>query len=198
MVLYTIQSEEVVNKLMNEGSVHCEVNKSEYYNEDEHFNKGYRWMSKKLTEKVGYKKGIYLPLWAWFKYNGKEGYDPYEFDNKSGKKYFVIKFEIPDNEVLLSDYNSWNNILCGNHFNNAKTEEEWIKLEEYYLKIVEQYGFEKYEKEKEKSWEGIFDVEPIETDFYSQGQYVQAVFWEIRKDMVLEINEFIPKTFEED
>ena len=71
-------------------------------------------------------EGVVYPVWAWYKQNGKRkkpdlrserwGYGPGDED------YTCIEFEIPEDHVLLSDFDSWHTILNNGLFSDSEEE----------------------------------------------------------------------------
>ena len=49
-----------------------------------------------------------------------------------------------------------------------------------------------------KSWEKIFDVTPINSDWVINGQYIQATFWKIKPEYLQNVIYFIDKEMEDD
>lgn len=50
-------------------------------------------------------------------------------------KYVCIEFEIPDNQVLLSDFNAWHYVLNNSWNDDSKNEEEWEKMQDNFDKL---------------------------------------------------------------
>lgn len=108
-----------------------------------------------------------------------------------GKKCVCIELEIPDNEVLLSDSNQWHCVLNNDYNNPGRTEKEWDYYQDKYDSL--EFGYQK-ELIKIASWNDIFNViPPYNTGFASCGKYIQAVFWEIKKENIIRTQEFIGK-----
>lgn len=135
-----------------------------YYKED--FHDAYLYMIEKLNQKTLKPKNCISPVWAWQTQNNKIKkpdmrlmINSYYRKNKDHKIY---ELEIPDNQVLLSDYDNWHAVL-----NN------------YGIPDDEDYDREFTEEEKVKSWDKIFDVENL--------PYVQAVFWTIKQENIIKI-----------
>jgi len=97
-----------------------------------------------------------------------------------------IEVDIPEENVLLSDEEDWHFVLNDWFYSVAKSEEEYDRLQSKYESLPE----EEKGKVREKSWERIFEVEPIDTDWHRQGCYVQAVFWELRLSQVRRVTWF--------
>lgn len=106
------------------------------------------------------------------------GYGPGDED------YTCIEFEIPDDQVLLLDFDAWHIILNNGLFSDS--EEEADQKDAYYdsLPVAEQKEF------KEKNWEKVFDITPFKNDWTHRGDWIQATVWELRKDMIRDVRFF--------
>lgn len=186
MKLWTIQPVEIVDVLKHEGVFRCDVNLSENY---EDFHEAYTWIVKEMDKrKIYHPAGLELPLWAWHTRNWKHKKPDFRTTGLGcpGERYACIEFEISDEDVLLSDYNNWHYVLNRGWFDDSKNEEEWEKLQEWFDTLPPN----EREKLRVESWQKIFDVEPYEDEWSSKGSYIQATFWELRKEMVKDIKYF--------
>ena len=43
---------------------------------------------------------------------------------------------------------------------------------------------------KEKNWEGVFDLTPINNGWTRRGDSIQATFWELRKEQIRDVRMF--------
>ena len=68
----------------------------------------------------------------------------------------------------------------------SESEEEYDEQDAYYKSLPDS------EKEKymEENWERIFNTDPFENDWTARGKWVQAVFWELRKEQVRKVRFF--------
>lgn len=184
MRLWTIQPPEVLKIIEETGRFICDKNKSTYY---EDFQAAYAWMIKHMF-KMKKPDDAELPIWAWYKWNWKNE-EPSLTSGEigvPGNKYVCIELEIPYEDIVLSDYNNWHCVLNDSFCNIAITEEEWERSEERYNLLDPGYQF----LYKQLSWFSIFDITPFENEFCSNGKYVQAVFWEIKKENIISVKEF--------
>ena len=97
MKLWTIQPEEIGKLLENGESFICNVNKSQFYNEN-CFHDAYDWMISKMNEKnISNPKHIKLPIWAWYRRNNKCKKPDLRESGfaKRGDKCVLIELEIP-------------------------------------------------------------------------------------------------------
>lgn len=88
-----------------------------------------------------------------------------------------------------SDYNSWHYVLNHCWFDDSQTENEWNALCDWFNSLKP----EEKAKLTIESWQKIFDVTKQKNDWFTNGRYIQATFWELRKDMVTNIKYFKAK-----
>ena len=119
MILWTIQPLEIWKILRETGVFHCAPAKSSM--PEPEFVENYEWLISQMIKRIGPP-----PVWAWYKQNGKRkkpdlrgerwGYGPGDED------YICIEFEIPEDQVLLSDFDSWHIILNNGLFSDSEEE----------------------------------------------------------------------------
>jgi len=105
MILWTIQPVEVVEILERDGHFSCKTELSENY---EDFRDAYDWIINEMDKRgIARPANTDLPLWAWHTYDWK--HKKPDFRTKGlgcrGERCACIEFEIPDEQVLLSDTN---------------------------------------------------------------------------------------------
>ena len=106
-----------------------------------------------------------------------------------------IELEVPDEKVLLSDFDLWHFVLndwwldAPEMFTEGYTEEDYDRNQKWFKGLSE----EEKRLEKEKSWEMVLNIEPFESEWISRGQYVQAVFWELKGEWVKKVWRFIAR-----
>lgn len=186
MKLWTIQPAEIINTLMTEGVFVCDSHLSVNY---ENFQEAYQWMVNEMDKRnIPHPKGLALPIWAWHTRNGKQSQPDLRHSGygKKGEKYACIELEVPDKEVLLSDFDNWHYVLNNWWMDDSQNEEEWDKSHAWYDNLDK----ETQNKIMIESWQKIFDIKTAKNSWTSKGQFVQAVFWELRKEMVLNIRYF--------
>ena len=184
MKLWTIQKEEVLEILERDGIYKTNIN---LVDNPEFFN-AYDWLNTYLEKKEKRPEDVSYPIWAWYRRDSKEkkpdlrhaGYET------SGTKCVCIELEVPDDIVLLSDFDYWHWVLNNWWLDDSTNEEEWDKNQEWF----ETLSREEQEKLKRKSWEKIFDISIIDNGWQKKGQYVQAVFWELKKEYVKKVQYF--------
>lgn len=186
MKLWTIQPVEVMDIINTTGIFRCDEDKSDNFKD---FHDAYLWLVKQMDARnIKHPSGVELPLWAWHTRNWEHkkpdlrniGY------GIPGEQYVCIEFEIDDKEVLLSDYNTWHYVLNCSWFDDSTNEKEFNEKHEWFDKLPPK----KKAELREKSWQKIFNVEPNHTDWNKNGEYIQATFWELRKDMITNVRYF--------
>jgi len=87
-------------------------------------------MAEQLTKRTGPStSGTFNPIWAWYKPGAKRGPSPRlrsESSVWSAEKIVRLEIEIPDSDVLLSNYYFWENITFG--FQLAQSGQEMGEL----------------------------------------------------------------------
>jgi hypothetical protein len=189
MRLVTIQDKAAYDDLCAAGVLRCKSELAEWLREDT-FQKAYDWLVEQMKRRIGEPpESVSYPIWAWYLLDGKPAkvdLRKTEFNNYRGEHY-ALTLEVEDEQVLLSDEESWHYVLNNWFLSEAKNETEYEKDESWFnaLPTDEQQVI------KRKSWEKIFDITPFENDWHRQGCYVQAAFWELRKEQVISARKFI-------
>ena len=72
----------------------------------------YAWLVLQMKKRIGSPpEGVTYPVWAWYKWreNRKKPdlrAERWQYGQK-GDKFYRLEIEIPDREVLLSDFDEW-------------------------------------------------------------------------------------------
>ena len=187
MILWTIKPEEVFNKIQNNGVYRCDINKSGM---KDFADVQYNWMVSQMKKRIGSPpEGVTYPVWAWYKWSYTKRRPDLRavrwYWGQKGAKFYRLEIEIPDNEVLLSDFDGWAwGIL--NSWLFSDTEEEDKKIEKFY----ESLSPEEQKEYKFKNWERVFDISPLDNGWIRRGESIQATFWELRKEHIREVTAF--------
>ena len=170
-IYYTNHTIEAYKKLEKEGFL---SGNESFVTED--FPSSYQWMKKQISERIENTESF--PIWLWTKKPDLND----EGHFVKGTNAVCLTLEIPDNKVLLSDFNAWHCIL--NDWFCSLTEEEDDLFEEGKLNIS-----------KEQSWERIFDLKLLQNSemWMTEHQIIQGVTPFIKKEQVLNIEYFIAK-----
>ena len=106
-------------------------------------------------------------------------------NGRKGDRFVRLEIDIPESDVLLSDFDDWSIILANGLL--CKTEEEELRLEQLYDSLPP----DEKKKMKELNWEGVFDLTPLKSDYMIRGRCIQATFWELKQDQIRKVTEFI-------
>lgn len=162
MILYTVQPESIWIHLKTHGHFYADLNKSLFlYEDNDPFEAGifaYRWMIKQYQQKCCH--SMTTPIWAWKTYQGKTKL----FKAHQNKYYFnqaMLKIDVPDDYVLLSDFEDWN--ICLNCGYVGTSDRDYDR----FFAIEDQLSQTEYRKQVIDSWNRIFNVK--------DKPYVQAV-----------------------
>lgn len=188
MKLWTMQPVEVYEELQKKLIFRCDVSKIP----EPSFVEKYDWLIQYLNKKHTKPQDVDYPIWAWYRFNGKEKKPDLRHScyGCRGEKMVCLELEIPDEHVLLSDFDLWhfplNNWWLYDCFKPDFGEKEWDEAHEEFAKLSKDEQI----RRKEKSWERIFDIEPFENDWIVKGKYVQAIFWELKLEYVKKVQYF--------
>lgn len=176
MRVWTIQPIEVFEILQRDDIFHCE--ESKIYDFWDIWKKSYNWMSDHLNKKDKRPENVQYPIWCWYIWNGKNKKPDLRTSGfgYAGKTLVCIELEIPDDKILVSDFDAWHYVLNNWYLDNSTTEEEFDAIREEFDKLKP----EEQDKLKQESWEKIFDITQYDTGWRRNGYWVQGVFWELK------------------
>lgn len=177
--LFTIQPFAVLEEIEKNGKYVCKEELSECLKDDKKFHKAYDWISKQMDKRIGTKpSNVKYPVWAWYIYNGENNLPIFDEDfplTENRKEFALITLEIEESDVLLSSYEHWHGPLNDSFWHYEEDDDEWDMTNEWYETLTS----EEKEKVKIESWNEIFNVKNCD--------YVQATFWELRKEDIINI-----------
>ena len=162
--------------------------------------KAYRWMVEQMKQRIGEPpiNDIKFPIWAWYQYNSaKSKKPPRSYLNIQEGLSAYMEIEIPDNEVLLSDFMNWHNVLSQIPLT------DWKKINKKTDLLEKEAGkslrFEDYpaeiQKEIEKSWEALFDLDRRDKEVgrtHKRNRSIQATFWMLKPEHIISV-EFLER-----
>lgn len=175
MRLWTIQKEDVYTKLLNDKTHTCDIYESELAKR-ESFKIAYDWIKREMSKMLNDETDLY-PIWAWYKYNNKNKQPDLRMSGYAAKgtKCVCLEIEIPDNKVLLSDFELWHYVLNNWYINNDEEDDKWFDNLPKELEL----------NEKEKSWMRIFNT--------TNSDFIQATFFELKIDNVKKVKHFVSR-----
>jgi len=187
MTLWSIQPLNLYEKLLEQGTLHCDPENKEFWGFDyKEFRTAYDWLVGQMKLRVGTPpKGIQYPFWAWALIDGvskKPDLRRKEFNNYVGENV-VLELEIPEADVLLSDEENWYYVLNSWYLYDVKGKEDnWDEIEAR----LNDLPLNVKDSVKQKSWERIFDKDDPDNDW----DFVQATFWELKAEQVKSVRRF--------
>lgn len=180
MLLWTLQPVEVYEEIQEKGMY---VTDEKYI--DSMFKSAYDWLVPKMETRIGKKpRGVQYPVWAWHTWeDARKKPDLRQRHMEKGMKAVCLTLEIPDNQVVLTDFDNWHFVLNDSYI--SKTEEDYS--------LYEKLSLEEQEQAKIQSWNRVFDIERFESDWYIQGSTIQATFWQLKQEYIKKVQHFISR-----
>lgn len=175
MLLWTIQHKAAYDEMISTGTL---VANEDYLFLPEDDRESYVWLSKRMVELIGEPPlGTNFPVWAWYQWEGKRkrpDMRTHRFCREKGSPIVLLTVEIPDDKVLLSDFDMWHCVL-----------------NDCYLPLDEEDDKEIYtDEEKIASWDNVFRYDVI-NDYWDNPKSIQATMWEIKKEWIVKAEHFI-------
>lgn len=193
MLLYTEQTLGFYEKLQRDGVIYCDV-QSEFAEE---VNDAYMWMAEQMKQRIGCpdKEGV-LPIWAWYQYSSRKRRRPTVHKNYQNGSSVLLEIDIPDSEVLLSDFTLWHNVL--NKYSvsgkRAYLERRIAKLEKSAGKILQYDELPMdIQEEVKETWQRVFDLnhrDPYYAPRPKRNRAIQATFWCLKKEQIKDVTFF--------
>lgn len=183
MIMWTIQPYSVYQQLNKNGVFYCDPSKADNL-KDTDFKLAYQWMIKQMKRKISLPpQNVKTPLWAWYRSSDYHHKRP---DFRWVRDYpdeVCIEFNIPEGQVLLSDFEAWHFVLNNWYYSSATSEKEWEQGEHWFDSLTKN----KQQRVKEKSWQRIFDITPRCGEWTKNGDVVQGCFWLMKKNQVKKV-----------
>lgn len=177
MILWTIQHQCAYENMQKTGTLRAD----EAHLCDDTFLNAYSWMVRQMKMRIGNPpEGVRFPVWAWYQWEGKRKRLDMRFHGRGwgekGTPIVLLTVEVPENSVLLSDFDYWHHVL-----------NDWdIIFPDCETAVYS-------EAEKRKSWENIFDIECSFDGEPHKNLTTQATLWEIRREWVKKAEHFISR-----
>lgn len=167
-IYHSFQTVEAYELMKKQGYLHCTEEYADYW-----FIEAYNWLIPQMNKRLPVKiKSGHYPIWVWDSFTGASTKSIFE----NGQAGVWLTLDIPDNHVLLSDYDAWHSVL-NNHV-LAYTDEEW-----------EDFDMGQCYFTKELSWERVFDLKALASseNWCNSDQWVQGVTPYIHMNQVVEV-----------
>ena len=184
IVLYSPQSEIVINNLENNGV--CFSKKKyvvkKYEESAPIFVAAYDWFIMEAKKYVQMPQGAEYPYWAFKDLNN--------IDQSTGNK--LLEIQVPKDEVIFFDMYDWNKILCLEYIGETDEDEEKFQqmLEDRGIKragdIILTNFHPDLKRQVEESWKRLFrHHEDIMEGKTKAVESIQAGLWQLRKEWIV-------------
>lgn len=186
MKLWTIQYPEAYKDLCEKGVLRVPDDMVDSY-----WKRSYDWLVSEMIKKIGNPPdGVHYPLWAWHTLDGKRKKPDLRMGGyaKRGEKQILIEFEIPDDKVVLTDFAAWHYVLNDLWFDDPVDDNDWEENQKWFDKLPQA----EQQQLKIQSWQKVFDISS-NNKFLQRGYDIQATFWELKKEWIVSVREFIAK-----
>ena len=197
MRLWTLQGIEIYDQLQCEGVAYCT---KPSMGDEPMFMRAYHWMADQMRRRIGDPPidGIEFPLWAWYQYNSaKSNKPPKSLHDACDGVSVYMEIELPDKDVLLSDFSDWHCALNQGPMDDWKR--IWKKMDREAEEAGRKLDLDDYspelQKEIEKSWEGVFDLDRCPKEKYCRhrrNRSIQATFRVLKPEHIISV-EFLEK-----
>ena len=185
MTLWTIQPEQVYRDILKTGTYICDPARMSM----PELAESYDWLAAQMAWRIGPPpEGIKYPVWAWYAQDFQRKKPDLRRERwangADGEKLACIEIEVPEEQVVLTDFDNWHAVL--NHWLISDTEEEDRELEAVYNRLSP----EDRRNMMEENWKRVFDITPLENGWTIRGSWIQATFWVLTKDMIRDVRFF--------
>ncbi len=185
MILWTIQEECVYRQILETGVYRCDFSLSSM----PEWQAEYDWLVGQMKKRIGMPpEGVTYPVWAWYRHDGKRRKPDLRRERwgygLKGDIYVCMEIDVPDQDVLLSDFDAWSIILLHGLLSDTEEEDERLNSQYEALSASEQVLM------KEKNWERAFDLTPMDNEWMRRGDTIQATFWELKKEYIKKVRFF--------
>lgn len=195
MRLWTIQTEPAIAVLSRRGRLRGDGRRV-----DSFMRPAYRWMAEQLAGRVAPPAGHGgYPVWAWKQIDGvarsrpdlrTSGFLP------SGTPGVLVELEIPEGDVLLSDFQKWHAVLNRGYLPNTLAEALRFERALARAGVADSWPYpEPYASRALASWQRIFDIDAPASDCWEapEDRQIQAVFWQLEPEHVKSMKRFVAR-----
>lgn len=204
MLVWTIQSFQVWEKLQQEGLIYGPgPDLISLADESWQWQTAYEWMAEQMERRIGKRpKSDMYPLWAWSQWRDATHRKP---DLRSpghlapGTRGVRLACEIPNDQILLSDFMLWHHALNYGYLSLSQAEEEAFETELALCSLTHTpsgpLSNPVFHQRILDSWQRIFDLESVGNpdwlgDQTRDKKVIQGTFWQLSLDQVREITVF--------
>jgi len=191
MRIYTIQTVSFYDELLQEGIVCCNTQSWMCLE----YRVQYDWMAEQMRKRIGNppRPETKYPIWVWQQYISKKNPVPpmSSKDIEEGETEAVmLELEVPDNEVLLSDFSVWHLPLNHGAVTYKHEDNKLVKeLKDYERQHKDCFRVQDYSPELQKkilkTWERVFDLDTCDPNIATakrRNRSIQGTIWLLRKE----------------
>lgn len=179
MIMWTVQPMSVYRQLQAVGRFHCDEHQT-WSMDDDLFEPAYRWMAEQMTRRVGpAPREVTVPIWGWY----RRDWQHKRPDFRSYRDYpdqVCLEVDIPEDQVLLSDFEEWNCVLNDGYLFDWQDEADFDRRYAWFNALPAAQRL----RVKQRSWQRVFEIDPVHDENNWQGRDVQGCFWELQTDQV--------------
>jgi hypothetical protein len=203
MLVWTIQSLQVWEKLQQDGLIYGPGPNLIRWVGDWKGQAAYEWMAEQMERRIGKRpKPDRYPLWAWSQWKDATHRKPDLRSSghlASGVRGVRLACEIPNDQILLSDFQRWHLALNYSYLSLSQAEEEAFETELALCGLAYMrsgpLSDPVFHQRVLDSWQRIFDLELVgDPDWLGDEKRdeieVQGTFWQLSHDQVREITVF--------
>lgn len=163
-----------------------DIRQTMWVQEDIFARAAYNWMHNEMCDNVSAPpENVKYPIWAWYSFRGKRKKPDMRASGFASRGTPVVRLSlnVPEKEVLLSDFDLWHYPL--NNWYLAVSEAEELQFD--------QIGGEKKQSLITDSWRRIYNLD-AEDDGYIWGKRerrsIQGTFWQLKEEYILSVETF--------
>ena len=188
MKLWTIQKAELWEKIKDSRVYRPTFSSIPKY--DNLMTNGYRWLAEKMRKNIGKpKKKNAAPVWAWDKKPDLRSRRDYLAEGQKGVR---IGFEMPNDQVAITNFDGWHNVINYWYLGDCEEKEGFSKeIAKHGLCYYKQkpLPIKIYHDRLVKSWDRVFDLEWNKKVFECDDR--QATCWELPIENIFDVREFV-------
>ena len=184
MKLWTIQPAGALEQIEKNRYFRCDPSLSYNLTKADSLSNPYHWLAEQMRKKIGDPpQGVEYPVWAWHTWNFERRCPDPESPAflRRTEPRILFTLDVPDEKVVLTDFDAWQNVMLGGYTSVAANAEEFARDEA----LLDELEGDALEKAIRASWTNVFIIDPVRNEYLVRGRYIQATFWEIRKEYVV-------------
>jgi hypothetical protein len=190
MILWTIQDMAAWERLQRDGVLRGNGRRVPVYHRH-----AYQWMAAQMRLRLPPPHARF-PLWGWYRWRGIRRCRP---DLRAsghlakGLPGVRIELELPEDRVLLSDFDAWHCVLNRCFLSLREQEEEVFTKELERTGVQQGWPYpEPFRSQVVSSWQRIFDLEAGDPEWWGplSERSIQATFWELSLSQIRRVDTF--------